>query len=129
MQKFLAALILLAVIVGIVACGDDDAVNTLRSPVVGTWMFDSSSINGVVSATPDDTLTYRADYTGSYRSEIGWGPYDFDFSMRNDSLFITRTSGQDAGLLDTCAFEIQGSHLTETRTSSTEVRVRYLTKQ
>lgn len=106
----------------------DDPVGSPPSPLSGVWIFDSTSTNSVVSVDPEDTLTFRSDMTGSYRSEIGWGPYDFTYTVRNDSLFRTRTAGQAAGTKDTCDFVRNGDQLELGFTFGTSVRIAYLTR-
>lgn len=118
-----------AALVSLIAIGcSDDPVGSSSSPLSGVWIFDSTSTNSVVSVDPADTLTFRSDMTGSYRSEIGWGPYDFTYTVRNDSLFRTRTAGQSAGTKDTCDYVRNGDQLELGFTFGTTVRIAYLTR-
>ncbi|MDX9858743.1 MAG: hypothetical protein RBT76_13210 [candidate division Zixibacteria bacterium] len=114
-----------------VACSDDDSsVNsTLYSPVVGSWLVDSASSNGVVYAVDADTFTYRSDRTGSYRSVIGWGACDFIYSIRGDSLLVHITSGQGAGSNLSYDFELSGTHLVRRYLDGAVVRITFMTRR
>ncbi|MGD8605192.1 MAG: hypothetical protein PVH24_08115 [Candidatus Zixiibacteriota bacterium] len=130
MNRFRFVVLILFVAALFVGCSDDDnPADSADFLLVGTWISDSAAVNGVSYDIPSDTLIYRYDYTGSYRPENGWGPYDFDYSLRNDSIFRVRTWGQSEGLVDTCEYEATSSQLIEVITTADETRIHYFTKK
>jgi hypothetical protein len=130
MNRFCAIVLILFIAALVVGCGDDDnPADSADFLLVGTWIYDSSAVNGVSYDIPPDTLIYRYDHTGSYRPENGWGPYDFDYTLRNDSIFRIRTWGQSEGAVDTCEYEATPSQLIETITTTDATRIRYLTRR
>lgn len=130
MNRLRAIVFILFAAALLVGCSDDDnPANNSNVVLSGTWILDSAIVNGATYDVPADTLVYRSDHTGSYRPENGWGPYDFDYSLRNDSIFRVRTWGQNEGYADTCEYEVTDSQLTETATTSEETRVRCLTRK
>lgn len=60
---------------------------------------------------PDDTLTYFTTGTGTYRPELGWGLYDFTYSVRNDTIFQKVTEGQSVGAEHSRKYEIRADSL------------------
>ena len=89
----------------------------------GTWILHSSLVGTNSELLPNDTLVLKKDFTGTYRTVVGWGWYDFDYSFRNDSLFKQITEGQGAGMADTVGIEIHADTLYQIRIEESDVTV------
>jgi len=104
--------VLFAVILIIaVSCGDD-CVTCIDSSLIGGWILHSSGTEDQMQMLPDDTLTFNANGTGTYRPEIGMaGPYDFTYRIRHDTLFQTVTAGQFEGAEYARKYELRADSL------------------
>jgi len=99
-------------------CGDN-VTGVSDGRLVGRWIYDSSLVAGK-EMFPPDTLVHRGNRTGELISGIGWGAYEFTFTVADDTIFYVRTAGQDAGYTDTVLYEIRSDSLFRNRYSGGE---------
>ncbi|GEM_PF-2215545 len=92
------------------AC-NKDCVTCGTEIVSGSWILKGTLDNDTLQPLPDDTLTYYSNHTGIYRTQFGWGWFDFTYDIANDSIFMTKTDGQGAGSSESFRYEINADTL------------------
>jgi len=110
LNKFLVVSAIVALSLIANSCSDD-CVTCYKGPLVGTWILHSSGTEGNMQLLPDDTLKFYSNGTGIYRPELGWGLYDFTYSVRNDTIFQAVTEGQSVGAEYARKYEIRSDSL------------------
>ncbi|MCB2230120.1 hypothetical protein KQH82_05335 [bacterium] len=131
MFRLMPVLLCTLLLVLAIGCSDDDSsVNShLYPPVVGSWLVDSASADGVVYPVGTDTVTYRVNHTGTNCSQIAWGHYEFTYSVVGDSLYVEVEDGSGAGNLLTYQFVRDEDQLLLARQDGAVLRKTFLTRQ
>lgn len=122
-NRLLILTIISIVLIVVLGCSNDknatgSSGGLTTKKVQGEWLWVAVEVNGQPGQSFSHTLKFHADMSGIYRTQLGFGWYDFEYRYWLGRIIVTHTAGQTAGLVDTFGYAILGDTLVLVRDSS-----------